>query len=126
MNIDHVVKKEFQGKTFHELQSAPLHGLHGIAAWSDEVGNKLKIRSVRDLGHWRFFLRAQAMVRLAEEEIEGHRSRTSKLNANKALDKEHEGKSLQEILDLPPSALRGLAGQADELLRAFHAVSTSW
>jgi len=60
------------------------------------------------------------MVRLAEEEIEGHRSVSSKLNANKALDKKYEGKSLHEIMDLPPSALQGLAKHADDELRAFH------
>lgn len=42
----------------------------------------------------------------------------AKLNLSKALDKEHEGKSLSEVLKLPPGALQGLkAGTADELLK---------
>lgn len=114
------MKKEFQGKTFHELSSAPIHALHGIAAWSDDVGDKLHIHSIKDLGFWRFFLRAKAMVVLAAEELEGHRIDGSQLNANRALDKAHEGKSLHEILELPPSALSGLSTHADELLGAFH------
>jgi len=42
-----------------------------------------------------------------------------KLNANKALDKEHELKSLTEIVGLPPSALQGLAEKADKKLAMF-------
>lgn len=42
------------------------------------------------------------------------------MNANKALDAQHEDKSLTDIIALPPSALQGLAAHADELLRAFH------
>jgi len=41
-------------------------------------------------------------------------------NMNKALDKAHEGKSLAEIVKLPPSALQGLADRADEMLKHFH------
>lgn len=42
------------------------------------------------------------------------------LNVNKAVDKEHEGKSFTEIIKLPPSALQGLAGRADKMLAAFN------
>jgi len=114
------VKKEFQGKTFHELSHAPIHALNGVATWSDDVAEKLKIRTVDELGRWRFYLRAKAMVALASEEIEGHRIEGSKLNANKCLDKKFEGKSLHSILELPPSAMAGLAEKADELLGGFH------
>jgi hypothetical protein len=37
-------------------------------------------------------------------------------NVNKALDKAHETKTFNEILDLPPSALQGLAESADAKL----------
>mmetsp|Transcript_12142 Transcript_12142/g.48898 ORF Transcript_12142/g.48898 Transcript_12142/m.48898 type:complete len:182 (-) Transcript_12142:237-782(-) len=120
MNIDHVVGKAFHGKSFHELDDAPIHALQGIADWEDAVGEKLKIKSIKDLGTWKYFHWARALVRLAAEEIEGHRVEGSQLNASKALDKGHEGKALKDILALPPSALRGLPKAADELLGAFH------
>ena len=41
------------------------------------------------------------------------------LNFNRALDKEHEGKTFAEIIKLPPSALQGLSGKADKMLEAF-------
>eukprot|EP01003_Olkasia_polycarbonata_P006254 NODE_650_length_763_cov_51.911765_g585_i0.p1 GENE.NODE_650_length_763_cov_51.911765_g585_i0~~NODE_650_length_763_cov_51.911765_g585_i0.p1 ORF type:complete len:167 (-),score=39.02 NODE_650_length_763_cov_51.911765_g585_i0:224-724(-) len=40
-------------------------------------------------------------------------------NVNLALDKAHEVKTLHSIVDLPPSALQGLADRADPLLKAF-------
>lgn len=44
-------------------------------------------------------------------------------NLNKALDKAHETKSLKEIVDLPPSALQGLAEHSDETLNALNITS---
>ncbi|EGD77936.1 hypothetical protein PTSG_09571 [Salpingoeca rosetta] len=41
-------------------------------------------------------------------------------NVNKALDKEFETKPLREVVQLPPSALQGLADRANEMLAAFH------
>jgi hypothetical protein len=41
-------------------------------------------------------------------------------NLNKALDKAHEVKSLKEIVDLPPSALQGLAEHSDDTLAALN------
>lgn len=37
-------------------------------------------------------------------------------NWNKALDKAHDGRALREIVDLPPSALQGMADRIDDLL----------
>lgn len=39
------------------------------------------------------------------------------VNLDKALDKAWENKSLEELLDAPPSALAGLTERHDELLR---------
>ena len=35
---------------------------------------KLKIKSVAELGNWKFFLWARAIVELASHEIDGHRN----------------------------------------------------
>mmetsp|Transcript_22430 Transcript_22430/g.29064 ORF Transcript_22430/g.29064 Transcript_22430/m.29064 type:complete len:170 (-) Transcript_22430:1429-1938(-) len=120
MNMDHCLTKECQAKSFHELSTLPIHSFKGIASWSDDVALKLKLKTIGDLGRWKFYKWARAFVLLATEEVEDHRDETSVLNANKALDKAHEGKSLKAIIKLPPSALQGLAESADELLGAFH------
>ena len=44
-------------------------------------------------------------------------------NLNKALDKAHETKSLKEIVDLPPSALQGLAEHSDAELHTLNITS---
>jgi len=49
----------------------------------------------------------------------GHSENEYSFNINNSLDKEHEGKSLKEIIKLPPSALEGLADRADAMLAAF-------
>jgi len=50
-----------------------------------------------------------------KEEPEGYQ-----LNINKCVDKAHEGKSFNEIIKLPPSALQGLSEKADAMLSEFH------
>ena len=45
--------------------------------------------------------------------------RNSSMNLDHALDKEHETKSLKEILELPISALEGLTTKADETLKGL-------
>ena len=57
---------------------------------------------------------ARALVALAPYELAEHRSAASTLNVNLALDKAHEGKTLKEIIALPPSALQGVAAHADD------------
>ena len=47
------------------------------------------------------------------------------MNLDKALDKEHETKSLKEILELPISAMEGLTTKADDTLKELgvHTIS---
>ena len=46
------------------------------------------------------------------------------VNLNKALDKAWEGKSLEEILDAPPSALAGLTEKHDAALKDALGITT--
>lgn len=120
MNINAIVSKSSETKSFQELTASPLSTLIGLAHWTDDVSAQLKINTIGGLGKWKYFLWARALVALAAKEVPGHRDEDSKLNANKALDAAHENKSFHEILALPPSALQGLAEKHDELLEAFH------
>mmetsp|Transcript_27592 Transcript_27592/g.62529 ORF Transcript_27592/g.62529 Transcript_27592/m.62529 type:complete len:105 (+) Transcript_27592:68-382(+) len=68
---------------------------------------------------------SQAIAILAPKETAGKRHAATQLNINKAMDKAHETKSLTEILALPPSALQGLAGWADPVLKEFGVTNIS-
>ena len=91
--------------------------IEGLADWTDTVFKKLGIMTVGDLATWKYFLRAEALVELAGREIEGGRATTSKLNVNNALDKAYEKKSFKEVVQLPPSALQGIAEHTDDDLK---------
>lgn len=119
MNIDDIVDKAFEGKTFTEIADAPISALQGLADWTDDVGKKLHIPTIKKLGTWKYFLWSRAFVTLSKYEIPDHRVAGSLLNCNKALDKDHEGKTIKEILALPPSALSGIAEHSDADLAKF-------
>lgn len=120
MNINNAVDKEFEESSFAEIAAAPPSALQGIAAKGREVLKKFKIKTVRDLGTWKYYRVAKAIAGLAALEQEGKRAEASIMNINQALDKKYEPKSLRDILRLPPSALQGLAPWADEALAQLH------
>ena len=93
---------------------APISALQGLADSADATGEQLKLTSVRDLGTNKHVAWARALVALAPYELAEHRAAASTLNVNLALDKAHEGKTLKEIVELPPSALQGVAAHADD------------
>ncbi|KAH8069728.1 hypothetical protein JL721_5617 [Aureococcus anophagefferens] len=113
MNIDDIVDKAYEGKTQRPL------ALQGLADWTDDVGKKLHIPTIKKLGQWKYFLWSRTFVTLSKYEIPDHRVAGSLLNCNKALDKDHEGKTIKEILALPPSALSGIAEHSDADLAKF-------
>lgn len=120
MNVNNAVDKEYEDSSFAEIASAPVSALQGIAAKGQDVLKRFKVKTVRDLGTWKYYKVAKAIAGLAALEQEGKRSEASILNINKAVDKKYEPKSLREILSLPPSALQGLAPWADEALATIH------
>lgn len=119
LNINDAVDKEFHGSSLHELCSAPTSALKGIGDRGKDILKKFKVSTIRGLGTWKFYRIAKSIVCLASIEQEGKREEGAHLNLNKALDKKHEVKSLNEILSLKPSALQGLAPWADDELAAL-------
>lgn len=58
--------KAFEGKEFHELVDAPVDALEGVSKSDAELLHKaFGIKTIRDLGENKFFLRAQAISTLA-------------------------------------------------------------
>lgn len=116
LNVNNAVDAEFQDSSLAEIAAAPVSALQGIAVKGRDVLKRFNIKTVRDLGSWKFYRIAKAISGLAALEQEGKRSEHAALNINKALDQKYETKGLRDILRLPPSALQGLAAWADEAL----------
>lgn len=83
--------------------------------------DSFNIKTIEDLGRWKFFLIARSIVKLAEVEEKGKRPVDSKANINRALDKEHEKKSFTQIAKENVSALQGLAPWSDSVLKPLQA-----
>jgi predicted DNA-binding WGR domain protein len=115
MDINDAIDKQWRNKTFTEIAEAPISALLGLADWTDVEFAKFGLSSIYEFGTWKFFRWARALCKLAATE-KGNRIEGSRMNLNRALNKAHEGKQLKDILQLPPSALQGLAGWVDEPL----------
>eukprot|EP00429_Kryptoperidinium_foliaceum_P067281 CAMPEP_0176058032 /NCGR_PEP_ID=MMETSP0120_2-20121206/28909_1 /TAXON_ID=160619 /ORGANISM="Kryptoperidinium foliaceum, Strain CCMP 1326" /LENGTH=301 /DNA_ID=CAMNT_0017391551 /DNA_START=46 /DNA_END=951 /DNA_ORIENTATION=- len=125
MNINSAVDRAYEVKSFAHISMADVAALEGIGKAKGDILNRLGVRTVRDLGHWKFYRIAKALVRLsALEERHGRRPGTV-CNANRALDREHEGKELGSIVRLPPSALEGLGRRVDAEFRSLGVTSIS-
>jgi len=120
MNINFAVDKEYEECAFGEIASAPVSALQGVAGKGQEILKRFGVKTVRGLGRWKFYKMAKAITGLSEKEEAGGRREGAVLNADKALDKAHEGKTLMDIKELPPSALQGIAPWADEELAKLH------
>eukprot|EP00747_Dinoflagellata_sp_TGD_P185340 gnl/TRDRNA2_/TRDRNA2_41842_c0_seq2.p1 gnl/TRDRNA2_/TRDRNA2_41842_c0~~gnl/TRDRNA2_/TRDRNA2_41842_c0_seq2.p1 ORF type:complete len:288 (+),score=86.81 gnl/TRDRNA2_/TRDRNA2_41842_c0_seq2:37-864(+) len=120
MNINNAVDKEYEGSSLTDIAAAPTSALQGVAQKGQDVLKKFGVKTIRQLGSWKFYKMSKAIVGLAALEETGKREEGAELNLNKALDKKHELKTLQEIVKLPPSALSGLAGWADAELASIH------
>eukprot|EP00299_Pterocystis_sp_00344_P004776 c16051_g1_i1.p1 GENE.c16051_g1_i1~~c16051_g1_i1.p1 ORF type:complete len:187 (+),score=54.91 c16051_g1_i1:39-599(+) len=68
MNIHAALDKADQHKSLRELVQSPVSVFHGISDAGAEILSKLNVRTVGDLGKWKFFRWSRAMVVLAEKE----------------------------------------------------------
>eukprot|EP00930_Biecheleria_cincta_P064145 TRINITY_DN496_c0_g1_i1.p1 TRINITY_DN496_c0_g1~~TRINITY_DN496_c0_g1_i1.p1 ORF type:complete len:1538 (-),score=424.38 TRINITY_DN496_c0_g1_i1:140-4714(-) len=120
MNLNEVVCKGYETWSLSRIADAPVSALQGIGAQAEGFLRKLRIKTVRDLAEWKFFRAASAITVLAPLEAEGKRPEDSAMNLNQILDKAYETKPLQEIVELKPSALQGLAAAAEKALAGLH------
>lgn len=64
-DITRLVDKAYESNNFSELANAPVDALEGVSAGDAELLMKaFGIKTIRDLGTNKFFLRAQAIVAL--------------------------------------------------------------
>eukprot|EP00292_Cryptomonas_paramecium_P020148 CAMPEP_0113682210 /NCGR_PEP_ID=MMETSP0038_2-20120614/12507_1 /TAXON_ID=2898 /ORGANISM="Cryptomonas paramecium" /LENGTH=179 /DNA_ID=CAMNT_0000601195 /DNA_START=11 /DNA_END=550 /DNA_ORIENTATION=- /assembly_acc=CAM_ASM_000170 len=115
LNVNNALDKEHESKSFKEVIKLPPGAIQGLKEGpADKLFEAFKIKTIKDLGQWKYFKIARAIVTLAAQEEDGKRAEDSLQNINKALDQEYEKKSLKEIVEAPVSALQGLAEWADK------------
>merc|ERR1719188_2833051 len=116
MNVNHAVVKEFEGKSLKEILDAPTSAIQGISDRCAGALEGLGVKTVRDLGQWRFYLMARAIVTLAEKEDPVKPPPSRLMNIRLAMDKDYETASLKSIKKLPPSAFNMFPAAADGIL----------
>lgn len=65
LNLNNLVDKAYEEKSLKELLSAPPSALEGLTPKHDELLAELGIKSVADLGKWKYAERAAAINALA-------------------------------------------------------------
>lgn len=68
MNLNKLLDKEFETKTLAEILDAPPSALEGLTPKHDEILAGFKIKTIRDLGNWKYAKSAAALVALADGE----------------------------------------------------------
>mmetsp|Transcript_9737 Transcript_9737/g.25966 ORF Transcript_9737/g.25966 Transcript_9737/m.25966 type:complete len:187 (+) Transcript_9737:69-629(+) len=120
MNIVEAVDAGHEKDGFNMLADAPASAIQGLGSNASEVLAALGVDTVRDLAEYKYACWAQAIVTLAEFEVEGKRPEGCALNADQAVTQEYEEMSLKEMCALPIDALQGLADDAKEQLKKIH------
>jgi hypothetical protein len=64
-NLNKLVDKAYEDKTISELLTAPPSALEGLTPKHDELLAQLGIKTIGDLGKWKYATRAAALSELA-------------------------------------------------------------
>jgi hypothetical protein len=69
MNINKALDKAYETKSLKEIANSPVGALQGVSEGdAQKLAEAFSIKTVRDLGTNKYFLWAQAIVKLAESE----------------------------------------------------------
>jgi hypothetical protein len=68
INVNKAVDKAYETKTLKEIADAPVAALEGLSEQSGKLLAELGIRTIRDLGEWKFANWSRAIVELAKLE----------------------------------------------------------
>ena len=108
LNINHALKKSDEGHYFHDIVGSSVSTLQGIGPKHLEQLEILGLKTIEQLGNYKYFQMARAIKTLATAEESGQRSESSTMNINNGLDKSYEHLSLKEMLELPVHAIQGI------------------
>eukprot|EP00301_Raphidiophrys_heterophryoidea_P014789 c23252_g1_i1.p1 GENE.c23252_g1_i1~~c23252_g1_i1.p1 ORF type:complete len:195 (+),score=50.19 c23252_g1_i1:39-587(+) len=125
INLNKALDKEFEVQPLSEIVESPVSCLQGLAERADDILKEFNIKSVRQLGTWRFFQYAVAIVELASVEEEGKRSDDALMNINLAIDKSDRHKSLKELAESPVSVFNGISDEGNAILGKLHIKTVS-
>ena len=89
LNIADCVDKASEGLPFSVLKVSKLSVLQGLAEHANDMMTAFGLYTVEEFAAWRFGRWAQALVTMADCEVEGKRPLDAKLNIDLALDKVH-------------------------------------
>ena len=68
INVNKAVDKQYEGKSLKEIADAPVAALEGVSEASGKILAQLGIKTIRDLGEWKFANWARAIVELEKLE----------------------------------------------------------
>jgi len=109
MNVNGMLVEAHQGTPLRNLVNLPVTVLKGISEKQAKVlSADFKVKTVRDLANWKFYIIAKSIQALTEvEEIDG-RQDTSLQNINDALDQEFEKQMMTKIMEQKTEVLQGV------------------
>ncbi|KAI8463174.1 MAG: hypothetical protein J3K34DRAFT_444916 [Monoraphidium minutum] len=110
LNANACLDPEHEGKGFKAVLELPPGALQGLREGvADKILASLGIKTIGDLGRWKFYKLAKAIVVLSEVEEDGKRAKGCAANINHGLDKAYEQHTFKQLLEVQPSAFQGLA-----------------
>ena len=115
-NINNALDKKHEVTSYQEVLKLPPSALQGLADHADATFADLHVRTIGELGSWKYFRFARAVVELSKLEEAGKRAEGNRQNLNKALDQAWETRSLVDIAGAPIEALQGVGPKAGESL----------
>ena len=68
INVNKAVDKAYETKTLKEIANAPVAALEGLSEEQGKLLGQLGIKTIGDLGNWKFAAWARAIVDLAKLE----------------------------------------------------------
>ncbi|APR87340.1 hypothetical protein A7982_12689 [Minicystis rosea] len=68
INVNKAVDKAYESKTLKEISNAPVSALEGLTDEHGKLLAQLGIKTIGDLGNWKFANWARAIVELAKLE----------------------------------------------------------
>lgn len=87
---------------------------------TSDLLHALGIKTIHELGNSKYFNFARALLDLESSEVAGKRHEKSLENFDRILDKEHASKSIHELLEEAPSAMRGIGAEKDAIFAGIH------
>eukprot|EP01064_Diplonema_japonicum_P000906 TRINITY_DN105_c1_g3_i2.p1 TRINITY_DN105_c1_g3~~TRINITY_DN105_c1_g3_i2.p1 ORF type:complete len:182 (+),score=70.00 TRINITY_DN105_c1_g3_i2:82-627(+) len=120
MNVNHCLDKKVEVASLTEMMKLPVGMLEGVGKKTEEHLNDLGIKTIKDMGTWKYYKISKAIAVLALTEESGFRHDKARMNIDGALDKKFETKTLFEISKCSPVVLQGLGPKAEGALDALH------